>query len=94
MDELLKRHRQQILALARQNGISNVRVFGSRARNQARPDSDLDLLVEMEQGRSGFALGGFQADVSELLRLKVDVITENALHPGIRYKILREARPL
>lgn len=94
MDALIEKYRQQILSLARDNGIRNVRVFGSMARNQAGPDSDLDLLVDIEAGRSGLALGGFLADVSELTNRKVDVVTENSLHPKIKEKVLLEARLL
>jgi len=64
------------------------------ARDEAREDSDVDLLVELEPGRSGLALGGFLMDVSELLGRKVDVVTEKALHPRIRGTVLREAQPL
>ncbi len=63
-------------------------------RNEARPDSDLDLLVDIEKGKSGLALGGFLADVFELVQRKVDGVTENSLHTRIREKVLREARVL
>lgn len=94
MDALVERNRQQILSIARENGICNVRVFGSMARNDANEASDLDLLVELEEGRSGFALGGFLEAVSKLVHRKVDVVTEKALHPAIHDKIMREARVL
>lgn len=94
MSELVEKYRSQILSLAKHNGLSNVRVFGSMARNEAGPDSDLDLLVEIDKGKSGFALGGFLMDVSELVHRKVDVVTEKSLHPRIREKILHEARAL
>lgn len=94
MSNIVEQYRDQILTLARENGVRNVRVFGSMARNEARPDSDLDLLVDIEKGKSGLALGGFLADVSELVRRKVDVVTEKSLHPRIRDKVLHEARAL
>jgi len=94
MDSIIDKHRNQILALAKQNGVRNVRVFGSMARNDATPNSDLDLLVEIEEGQSGLALGGFLIDVSNLIHRKVDVVTENSLHPKIKNKILYEARAL
>jgi predicted nucleotidyltransferase len=53
------------------------------ARNDANEDSDLDLLVELEDGKSGFAMGGFLEDVTNLLHRKVDVVTEKSLHPAI-----------
>lgn len=91
MDALIENNRNNILMLAKANGVRNVRVFGSMARNDANPDSDLDLLVDIESGKSGLALGGFLSDVSELLRRKVDVATEKSLHPKIREKVLDEA---
>lgn len=94
MSELVEKYRSQILSLAREKGIRNVRVFGSMARNEAGPDSDLDLLVELDKGKSGFALGGFLTSVSVLVHRKVDVVTEKSLHPKIKEKVLREARAL
>jgi predicted nucleotidyltransferase len=94
MSDIIEKHRSQILMLAKENGVRNVRVFGSMARNEAGPDSDLDLLVDIEKGKSGLALGGFLFDVSELVHRKVDVVTEKSLHPRIREKVLHEARVL
>lgn len=94
MSDIVEKYRSQILSLAKENGIRNVRVFGSMARNEAGPESDLDLLVDIEKGKSGLALGGFLSDVSELVHRKVDVVTENSLHPRIRDKVLHEARVL
>lgn len=94
MDRLISRNKNQILQIAERRGVCHVRLFGSMARDDARPDSDVDLLVELEPGRTGLALGGFLMDVSELLDRKVDVVTEKALHPGIREVVLREAQPL
>lgn len=94
MNNIVEQYRSQILTIARENGVRNVRVFGSMARNEARSDSDLDLLVDIEKGKSGLALGGFLADVSELVHRKVDVVTEKSLHPRIRDKVLHEARAL
>jgi hypothetical protein len=91
MNALIESHRNQIRALAEKRGIRNVRLFGSMARDSATPSSDVDLLVELEEGRSGLALGGFLQDVSELLGRKVDVVTENSLHMRIRDKVLKEA---
>lgn len=94
MHAIINNHRQEILEIAHQRGIMNVRVFGSMSRGDAGPDSDVDLLVQLESGRSGLALGGFLMDVSELLGRKVDVVTEKALHPRLRGKIVQEAQPL
>ncbi len=94
MDKLISRYKNQILQIAEKRGVRHVRLFGSMARGEAQIDSDVDLLVELERGRSGLALGGFLMDVSELLDRKVDVVTEKSLHPKIRSIVLSEAKPL
>lgn len=91
MHPLIEKNRNQILKLAKENGVAHVRIFGSMARGDSSADSDVDFLVELEQGKSGLALGGFLMDVSELLHKKVDVVTENALHPRIHDKVINEA---
>jgi hypothetical protein len=71
----------QVRRLGERYGIRNIRVFGSFARNQAGPDSDLDLLVEYVPGQSGFAFVRFCREVEELVGRKVDVATDRSLHP-------------
>ena len=93
-DTLLKAHRDEILRLAARHGANNVRVFGSRARGQADRDSDVDFLVDLEEGRSLLDLGGLLMDLQDLLGRRVDVVTENGLHWYIRDRVLNEAVPL
>ncbi|OGO62569.1 MAG: nucleotidyltransferase [Chloroflexi bacterium RBG_19FT_COMBO_50_10] len=90
----LREKRQQILALAEKYGARNVRVFGSVARGDARPDSDIDFLVELEPGRSLFDLGGLLYELQSLLGVEVDVVTEKGLRARIRERVLQEAIPL
>lgn len=90
LDELRSR-REEILALASQHGASNLRIFGSVARHEETPESDLDVLVEMAQGRSYFDLFGFQADFASLINRDVQVTTDRALYWTMRDLILREA---
>ncbi len=73
LDELRK-FRPQITAIARRRGIASVRVFGSVARGEAGPDSDVDFLVQVEPGRSILAVGGFLDEVSDLLGKPVHVV--------------------
>lgn len=94
MDKLLEIRRDAILSLAREHGATRVRVFGSMARGDARVDSNVDLLVELEEGRSLLDLGALLMDLQDLLQRKVEVLTEAALHPRIRERVLREAIPL
>jgi predicted nucleotidyltransferase len=94
IEELLKDRCEDILRIAAQHGAHNVRVFGSMARGEARPDSDVDLLVEMEAGRSLLDLGGLLMDLQALLGCEVDVVTDKGLRDRIRVRVLQEARPL
>jgi predicted nucleotidyltransferase len=85
---------KEILDVAKRYGATSVRVFGSRARGDARPDSDLDLLVDVVDGTSLLELIGMQNALTDALGIKVEVVTEGGLHPMLRDDILREARPL
>lgn len=90
----LQSKRREILDVAARHGARNVRLFGSTARGEARPDSDIDLLVEMDADRSLLDLVGLGQDLEALLAHKVDVLTDASLHPALRDRILAEARPL
>ncbi|MCA1628355.1 MAG: nucleotidyltransferase family protein [Acidobacteria bacterium] len=86
--------REAILQIARRHGANNVRVFGSVSRGDARADSDVDFLVDLDEGRSLLDLGGLLMDLQEFLGCPVDVVTEKGLRPRIRERVLREAVPL
>ena len=90
-DELLRTKRDDILRIAAQYGAYNVRIFGSVARGEADEKSDIDLLVNMESGRSLLDLCGLLIDLEELLGRKVDVVTEDGLRDRIRNRVLKEA---
>jgi predicted nucleotidyltransferase len=89
--QLLKQHRDEILRLAARYGAGNVRVFGSVARSEADEQSDIDLLVDLQAGRSLFDLGGLQYELEQLLGRPVDVLTQRGLKSRIRERVLREA---
>jgi predicted nucleotidyltransferase len=91
---MLQSRRNEILSLAARHGARNVRVFGSVARGDARPDSDVDLLVDMEPGRSLFDLGGLLYDLQTQMGVDVDVVTEKGLRTRIRAQVMQEAIPL
>jgi uncharacterized protein len=82
------------LAASKQHGARNVRVFGSFARGAQRGASDIDLLVEMEQGRTLLDLIALERSLGRRLGRHIDVITERSLSPHLRERILAEARPL
>ena len=92
--ELVKEKREEIMRMAASHGARNVRVFGSVARGEADEGSDIDLLVEMEPGRSLFDLGGLQWDLEALLGRRVDVVTEKGLKSRIRARVFGEAVPV
>lgn len=94
LDPILMAKRQEILALAEKRGARNVRIFGSVARGEARADSDIDFLVDLEPGRSVLDLGGLLMDLRSLLGREVDLVTEAGLRSRLRPAILAEARPL
>ena len=83
-----------IVEVAQRHGARNVRVFGSFARGEARPDSDLDLLMDFETGRDLFDLVGIKLELESVLGRTVDVMTENSLSRYMRDDIIREAVPL
>ncbi len=92
--ELLTTKREEILRIAARHGATNVRVFGSVARGEAGPESDVDFLVDVGPNRSTFFPAGLLADLEDALGCKVDVLTESSLHWYIRDRVLQEARPL
>jgi len=91
MVDLVKSKRDQILALAKKHGVTRVRVFGSMARGDAGPASDVDLLVDVGPSPSAWFPGGFVADLEDLLGRRVQVITEPGLDELLRQHILGEA---
>ena len=94
LQSLREQKRKQILETAQRYGAYNVRIFGSVARGEADEASDIDILVNLEPGRSLMDLGGLLYDLQILLGTEVDVVTEKGLRPRIREQVLREAVPL
>jgi predicted nucleotidyltransferase len=92
--EQLNTKRDAILEIAARHGASNVRIFGSVARQEARHDSDVDILVDLEPGRTLLDHAALMIELEELLNCKVDVATERGLKARIRDRVLAEAVPL
>lgn len=87
----LRARRDEILALAEKYGASNVRVFGSVARGDATPTSDVDFLVDQDWSRlSSWGGMGLVIELEDLLNCKVDVATSEELKPRIRQRVLEE----
>jgi predicted nucleotidyltransferase len=94
MVDLIKARRDEILSVARRHGVTRVRVFGSMARGDAGPGSDLDLLVDVGPATSPWFPGGLTAELEALLGLPVQVVTERGLDQLLRDRVLEEAVPL
>ena len=94
MHPLLERHRREILEIAARHGARNVRVFGSFAAGDPRPDSDVDLLVELDPGRSLFDQIDLKHYLEELLARRVEVAEPEGIHWYIRDRVLAGALPL
>jgi predicted nucleotidyltransferase len=93
MHQLIEK-RDDIRAAASKHGASNIRVFGSVARGEARPDSDIDFLIEAGLNTSSWFPAGLILDLEKILGRRVEVVTEKGLNPFIRDYVLREAVPV
>jgi predicted nucleotidyltransferase len=95
---LVQEQRARIVDFLAARGVRNVRLFGSLARGEDDPDSDIDLLVELEgdpsPGMELMTVLGLSEELSELLATRVDVVTIRALRPELREVALAEAVPL
>jgi uncharacterized protein len=80
--------------LSKQHGIKTICLFGSMAKDDASDNSDVDFLVELEQGSDLFDLGELLMDLQALLQRKVDLVTKTSLHPRLHSQVLKEALPL
>ncbi|MEV5536276.1 helix-turn-helix domain-containing protein [Saccharopolyspora shandongensis] len=87
----LRRNRRAVLGMADRRGAHNVRVFGSVARGQDNTASDIDLLVDLDDGVGLVSLAGLQRELAELLGVDVDVVPASSLKPAIRDEVMAEA---
>jgi len=87
----VRENRDEVLAIAKRFGATNIRIFGSAARGDDDDRSDIDFLIDLAPGRSLFDLGGLLVELNALLGIPVDVITEQGLKARIRERVLSEA---
>jgi predicted nucleotidyltransferase len=92
--QALERHRDRIREIALSHRVTNVRVFGSVLSGEDTEESDLDILVDPTAETTYFDLGAIQYELSELLGLRVDVLTLESLPERFRQRVLDEARPV
>lgn len=93
LETLRSQHKDAILRLAEESGISNIRVFGSVALGEADEDSDVDFLVTVEKG-AGLRFYGFCADLEDILHRDVDVLSDRAVNKYMLKRVFDEATPL
>jgi uncharacterized protein len=94
LERFLLEKRDDIKRIAARHGAYNLRVFGSVARGEARPESDIDFLIDVGPTTSSWFPAGLILDLEDLLGRRVEVVTEKALNPDLRDHVLREAIPL
>ncbi|MEA2463179.1 MAG: uncharacterized protein QOJ98_926 [Acidobacteriota bacterium] len=91
IEEILGEKREAILRIAEKHGVTSIRVFGSVARGEAGPESDVDFLIEAGPNTSPWFPGGLVADLEELLGRHVDVVESDALRPRLAPYVFAEA---
>lgn len=94
LQQLLHEKRDEIERIAAKHGAYNVRVFGSVARGEERPESDIDLLIDAGSNTSSWFPAGLILELEALLGRRVQVVTDKALRPDLRDQVRREAIPL
>ena len=92
--QLLEERRSEIYRIAAKHGVTRLHVFGSVARGDAQPDSDIDFLIEVGPTTSAWFPAGLIMDLEHLLGHRVEVVTEQALNPALREAVLNEAKPI
>ncbi|HVG24118.1 MAG TPA: nucleotidyltransferase family protein [Thermoanaerobaculia bacterium] len=91
IEEILGDKGEEILRIAGTHGVTSIRLFGSVARGDAGPESDVDFLIEAGAGRTPWFPVGLIRDLEALLGRRVDVVSPNALHWYITERVLEEA---
>jgi predicted nucleotidyltransferase len=92
--DLIETKREEILKIAAKHGARNVRIIGSVARHEDDSHSDIDMLVELESGRTLLDHSAMILELEELLGIKVDVASDRGLRDRIKRRIMKEALPL
>lgn len=90
MDETIAKLKSKIIPVLDQHDVVHAAIFGSFARGEEREDSDLDILVELDAGKTLLDLVALKLDLEKVLGRKVDVVTRKALYPGIEEEVLEE----
>jgi predicted nucleotidyltransferase len=94
MDSAVAKNRDEILEIAERHGAKDVRIFGSVARGEDTKQSDLDLLVKLDEDRSLVDHVALKQDLENLLGCEIDIVTENSINPRLREKVFQDAVPI
>ena len=94
LQEVVQRNRVRLRRELQRLGASNIRLFGSVARGEDGPESDIDLLVDVDESTGLFVLGRTRSVDESILSVAVDVVPETSLKPDVRDRVLAEAIPL
>jgi len=89
--QLKEEIKEKIISILVKHGIKRILVFGSYARNEATPKSDLDLIVDFPEGTSLLDHVGIEIELSEALNMKIDLLSRNGISPYIKDHVLKEA---
>ena len=92
--ELVQQKREEIAEIARRHGVTSIRLFGSAARGDDGPESDIDFLIEAGPVNSPWFPGGLVSDLEDLLGCRVDVVETGSISRTLRQRILQESIPL
>jgi predicted nucleotidyltransferase/DNA-binding XRE family transcriptional regulator len=90
----LRRHRSRVLQTAQRHGATNIRVFGSVARGQDKPESDIDLMVDLAPGTGLVSLGALQRELAAVLHAPVDLVPADSLRPKVKAQADADSIPL
>ncbi len=92
--EIIDKYRNDLRTIAHRHGVTNVRVFGSVARQEDHEDSDIDLLVDAGEDTSLFDLARIRVEVRDLTGCEIDIHTSDSFHPKFHQKIAKDVTPL
>ncbi len=83
---------QKLIEVLKRHGIKKMKIFGSYARGEERPDSDLDIIVEFTERKSLREFVGIEQELEDALKIKVDLLMESSISPYLKERIEKEAK--
>ena len=90
MESQIEKYKEILLEILKKHEVKKASLFGSIVREEMTIDSDIDLIIEFKGDKSLLDLAALQIELEETLRLKVDILTYNSIHPLLKNQILAE----